>query len=480
MERSVRRSLEFTLTRYSIRQLMSTFRLGQSFGVFRPGTLSSLVRRPYLVLGDILAPVSKFCFNTCHMVSLLLRLSVSILALAIAAEAQNTVIDHFEKKIRPVLAARCYSCHSASAVTPQGGLLLDSTQGIRRGGNSGPAIQPGDPEHSLLVRAIRHTDNKLKMPPGDPLSPEIVAEFELWIRAGALLPVEQASVEKKQSLLWSLQKPRMPALPIVKTKGWTRNDIDLFILNRLEARELAPSPEAEKRTLIRRATYDLTGLPPSAEEVEQFVDDTSPQAYDRLIDRLLASPRYGERWARHWLDVARYADSFNDPVNTGQHYPWSYTYRDWVIRALNEDLPYDQFVLFQLAADRLPNVEPRHLAALGFLSLGRNFPNGYPETVDDRIDAVSRGLLGLTVACARCHDHKYDPIPTKDYYSFYSVLSNIREPDTLPLIGKPVKPLPSRHSTKIDSIRFKTSIRSIDTVGIWRCWLSLRRKSPII
>ena len=378
------------------------------------------------------------------MVSLLLRLSVSILALAIVAQAQNTEIDHFEKKIRPVLAARCYLCHSTSAVTPQGGLLLDSAQGIRRGGNSGPAIQPGDPERSLLMRAIRHTDNKLKMPPGDPLSPEIVAEFELWIREGAHLPVEQASVEKKQSLLWSLQKPRMPALPNVKTKGWTRNDIDLFILNRLEARELTPSPEADKRTLIRRATYDLTGLPPSADEVEQFVDDTSPQAYDRLIDRLLASPRYGERWARHWLDVARYADSFNDPVNTGQHYPWSYTYRDWVIRALNDDLPYNQFVLFQLAADRLPNVEPRHLAALGFLSLGRNVPNGYPETVDDRIDAVSRGLLGLTVACARCHDHKYDPIPTKDYYSFYSILSNIREPDTLPLIGKPVAASPKQ------------------------------------
>ena len=188
--------------------------------------------------------------------------------------------------------------------------------------------------------------------------------------------------------------------------------------------------------MIRRATYDLTGLPPSAEEIDRFVRDASPNAYEKLIDRLLASPRYGERWGRHWLDVARYADSVNDSVNSGQRFPWSYTYRDWVIRSLNEDLPYDRFVLYQLAADRVTGIEPRHLAALGFLSLGREFPKSYPETVDDRIDAVARGFLGLTVACARCHDHKFDPIPTRDYYSFYSILSNIREPDQLPLLGK--------------------------------------------
>jgi hypothetical protein len=180
----------------------------------------------------------------------------------------------------------------------------------------------------------------------------------------------------------------------------------------------------------------LTGLPPTAEEVERFVRDPSPQAYERLIDRLLGSPRYGERWGRHWLDVARYADSVNDSVNAGQRYAWSYTYRDWVIGALNEDLPYEQFVLYQLAADRLKNIDPRHLAALGFLRLGRDFPKSYPETVDDRIDATTRGFLGLTVSCARCHDHKYDPIPTKDYYSLYSILSNIRQPEELPLLGE--------------------------------------------
>jgi uncharacterized protein DUF1553/uncharacterized protein DUF1549/cytochrome c len=366
------------------------------------------------------------------------RLGILVAALAIRADAQNAGIDHFEKKIRPVLASRCYVCHSASAPVPQGGLLLDSTAGIRKGGNSGPVILPGDPEHSRLIRAISYTDNKLKMPPDSPLSPELLADFELWIREGASLPADPVTTDKKQRLLWSLQKPRLPVLPAVKDQGWIRNDIDRFILSGLEAKDLAPSPEADKRTLIRRATYDLTGLPPSARDVEQFVGDAKPEAYERLIDRLLASPRYGERWGRHWLDVARYSDSVNDSVNTGQRYAWSYTYRDWVIGALNEDLPYDRFVLYQLAADRLADAEPRHLAALGFLSLGRDFPNSYAETVDDRIDAVSRGLLGMTVACARCHDHKYDPIPTTDYYSLYSILSNIREPKELPLLGRSV------------------------------------------
>jgi len=366
-----------------------------------------------------------------------LALGTLLAALVIAAGPQNAAIDHFENKIRPVLVSHCYACHSKSAAATQGGLLLDSAQGIRRGGNSGSAIQPGDPEKSLLIRAIRQTDKKLKMPPGDPLSAETVADFELWIREGASLPADAVATEKKPSL-WSLQKPRLSTFPTVKDQAWIRNDVDRFVLGRLEARNLSPSAEADKRTLIRRATYDLTGLSPNFAEVERFVQDPSPQAYERLIDRLLASPRYGERWGRHWLDVARYSDSVNDSVNSGQRYPWSYTYRDWVIRALNEDLPYDQFVLYQIAADRLPNVQPRHLAALGFLSLGRDFPNSYPETVDDRIDAVSRGLLGFTVACARCHDHKYDPIPTKDYYSLYSIFSNIREPEKLPLLGMPM------------------------------------------
>jgi len=386
---------------------------------------------------------------------MLFQLGMLAAAIAIRAPAQNAAIDRFETNIRPVLVSRCYPCHSQSAPAPQGGLLLDSAQGIRRGGNSGPVLRPGDPEHSLLIRAIRRTDEKLKMPPGEPLPSEVVAEFELWIREGASLPPDPATIEKRQQpSLWSLKKPELATLPAVKGQGWVRNDIDRFILSRLEASGLGPAPEADKRTLIRRATYDLTGLPPTAQEVDQFVDDASPRAYARLIDRLLASPHYGERWGRHWLDVARYADSVNDSVNAGQRYPWSYTYRDWVIGALNEDLPYDRFVLYQLAADRVPHAEPRHLAALGFLSLGRDFPGSPAETVDDRIDAAARGFLGLTVACARCHDHKYDPIPSADYYSFYSIFSNIRQPKELPLLGKPVglSPKQAVYQERLDHI----------------------------
>jgi hypothetical protein len=359
------------------------------------------------------------------------------MAFAAGAAAQDTTLDPFESKIRPALAAHCYACHSESAPAPQAGLLLDSARGIQKGGKSGPVIQPGDPEHSLLLRAIRYQDKNLKMPPGAALPAEVVAEFEAWIRQGAPLPAEQTPPAKSRPALWSLQSPRLPAPPTVRGEQWVRNDIDRFILSRIEREGLSPSPEAGRAALIRRASYDLTGLPPTAEELEQFMGNTSPQAYERVIDRLLASPRYGEQWGRHWLDVARYADSVNDSVNAGQRYAWSYTYRDWVIDALNEDLPYDQFVLYQLAADRLQNLEPRHLAALGFLSLGRDFPKSYPETVDDRIDATARGFLGLTVSCARCHDHKYDPIPTKDYYSLYAILSNIRQPAELPLLGKP-------------------------------------------
>ncbi|MGH9721937.1 MAG: PSD1 and planctomycete cytochrome C domain-containing protein [Bryobacteraceae bacterium] len=386
---------------------------------------------------------------------MLFRLIAVAAGLATGGVAQQAALEHFEKKIRPVLVSRCYTCHSASAAVPQAALLLDSAQGIRKGGKSGAIIRPGNPDHSLLIRAIRQTGKNLKMPPDKPLGAEVVSDFEQWIRDGAPLPTDQPAIAKKANVLWSLQKPLMAALPEVRDRQWVRNDIDRFVLSRLEAKSLAPSPEADKRTLIRRSTFDLTGLPPTAEEVEEFLRDTSAGAYERVIDRLLASPRYGERWARHWLDVARYSDSVNDAVNTGQRFAWSYTYRDWVINALNEDLPYDRFVLYQLAADRLPGIEPRHLAALGYLSLGREFPKSYPETVDDRIDAVTRGLLGLTVACARCHDHKYDPIPTRDYYSLYAVLSNIRQPRELPLLGKPAA-LPRKqmlYSQRLEHIR---------------------------
>jgi hypothetical protein len=360
------------------------------------------------------------------------RLGALLVVSTAIASAQDPSLEIFEKKIRPVLAKSCYPCHSSATAAAQGGLRLDAASGIRKGGNSGALLEAGNPERSLLIRAIRYTDKNLKMPPGKALPPEVVQDFEDWVRAGAGVPETPVQQASGKASLWSLKKPQLAPLPQVR--GAARNDIDRFILAALEAKDLTLSPEADKRTLIRRATFDLTGLPPTVEEIEQFAKDKSPDAYERLIDRLLASPRYGERWGRHWLDVARYADSVNDSVNAGQRYPWSYTYRDWVIRALNEDLPYDRFLLYQLAADLVPDADPKHKAALGFLSLGREFPKSFPETVDDRIDAVTRGFMGFTVACARCHDHKYDPIPTKDYYSMYAVFSNVRAPEVMPLL----------------------------------------------
>jgi hypothetical protein len=246
------------------------------------------------------------------------------------------------------------------------------------------------------------------------------------------MPADAAAHAAASRKFWSFQPARDAPAPIVKHAAIARNAIDNFVLEKLEEKGLTLSPRADKRTLIRRLTYDLTGLPPTAAEIGAFLADSSPDAYAHLVDRLLASPRYGERWGRYWLDVARYSDA----RNVGERFAFAYTYRDWVIRALNDDMPYDRFVTLQLAADLLPEQKDRRdIAALGYLSLGREFPKSFPETVDDRIDVVARGMLGLTVACARCHDHKYDPIPTKDYYSLYSVFSNIREPSQLPLLN---------------------------------------------
>jgi Protein of unknown function (DUF1553)/Protein of unknown function (DUF1549)/Planctomycete cytochrome C len=374
-------------------------------------------------------------------------LGLAILSIAAPLHAQDSGSDRlklFEEKIRPVLVTNCYICHSAKAAKVQGGLLLDSQAGLRQGGNAGAVIVPGDPDKSLLLRALRYQDKDLQMPPGKPLPAEVVADFEAWIRAGAAMPDDAIAVKPvdKRKLFWSFQPPKDHNPPEVKQKDWARNDIDRFVLAKLEEKGLTPSAPADSRTLIRRAYYDLIGLPPTAEESDAFAADKSPDAYAKLIDRLLASPRYGERWGRFWLDVARYSDA----RNVGERFAYSYTYRDWVIRALNEDMAYDQFLTQQLAADRIRGNDPQNLAALGYVSLGREFPKTFPETVDDRIDVVARGMLGLTVACARCHDHKYDPIPTTDYYSFYSIFSNIREPVDLPLLKT------SNTKTTIDEI----------------------------
>jgi mono/diheme cytochrome c family protein len=356
-----------------------------------------------------------------------------------AQSADAAKIDFFEAKVRPVLASYCYDCHTDSA---NGGLRLDSREAMLKGGKRGPAIVIDKAEESLLIKAVAHSDEGLKMPKGGAkLKDEEIADLSKWIRDGAAWPA--ATVAKNRYIIkpehrafWSFQPVRNTAAPTVK--GRTGNAVDAFLLAKLEAKNLTFNPPADKRTLLRRATYDLTGLPPTPEEMDAFLADQSPGAFAKVVDRLLASPHYGERWGRHWLDVARYSDTVG-MIDAGRNLhgwiPYAYTYRDWVIRALNEDLPYDRFIVQQLAADKLPDNDQRNLAALGFISLSRGgLGVNQHEKIDDKIDVVSRGLMGLTVSCARCHNHKFDPIPTQDYYSFYTIFNNSREPKKLPLL----------------------------------------------
>ncbi len=370
-------------------------------------------------------------------------LLVTVIFPAFANNPEPAALEFFEKKIRPVLVDNCYKCHSATAEKVKGGLMLDTKDGLLKGGDSGPAIIPGDAEKSLLIKAVRYTDENLQMPPkGKKLSAEQIADLENWVKSGAADPrtgkvASQADdIWSKAKSHWAFQPIQNPKAPRVKSKAWVKNPIDAFVLAKLEEKNLKPSASADKRTLIRRATFDLIGLPPTPEEVENFLKDKSADAFAKVIDRLLASPRYGERWGRHWLDVARYADTKGYMFQEERRYAYSYTYRDYVIKAFNSDVPFDQFILQQLAADQLDLGEKKEpLAAMGFLTLGRRFLNNQQDIIDDRIDVVSRGLLGLTVGCARCHDHKFDPIPTKDYYSLYGVFASSREPHEKPLLG---------------------------------------------
>ncbi|HYO09794.1 MAG TPA: PSD1 and planctomycete cytochrome C domain-containing protein [Tepidisphaeraceae bacterium] len=357
-------------------------------------------------------------------------------------------VEFFEAKIRPILAERCYACHSASTPKLKGGLRLDVREGVLQGGESGsPAVVGGKLDESPLITAVRYEEESLRMPPKEKLPAEQIALLEQWVQMGAPYPAPATPTTgpavKRSGMtiaegkkFWSFAPPREQPVPEARPGGWAKTEIDRFVLAKLAEKNLSPAPAAAKRTLIRRATYDLTGLPPSAEEVEAFVNDASPSAFPKVIDRLLASPRYGERWGRYWLDIARYADTKGYVFEEERRFAFSYTYRDWVVRALNEDLPYDQFLIQQIAADRLElNDDKRPLAALGFLTLGRRFLNNAADINDDRIDVVTRGTMALTVSCARCHDHKYDPIPTADYYSLYGVFASSREPAELPLIG---------------------------------------------
>ncbi len=343
--------------------------------------------------------------------------------------------DFFEAKIRPILEEHCFKCHGTRK--QESGLRLDSRESMLRGGDAGLVVVPGHPEASPLIEAIGHR-GAIKMPPKSKLTPQAIADLTTWVQMGVPWPdrlhgLEQALVESRASAgakqHWAFRPIADPAPPEVKTKAWPRTSIDRFILAKLEAGGFSPSPRADRLTLIRRATFDLTGLPPTPEEIDTFDSDMAADSFERLVERLLASPRYGERWGRYWLDVARYADTKGYILFQDANYHWAYTYRDYVIRAFNEDLRYDRFLIEQIAADRLPAEDGRKpLAALGFLTLGARFMGNVHDVIDDRIDVVCRGLMSLTVTCARCHDHKFDPIPAQDYYSLYGVLASAREP----------------------------------------------------
>jgi hypothetical protein len=342
----------------------------------------------------------------------------------------------FEAKIRPVLVGQCGKCHAKTSQKLRGGLRLDGRGGLRRGGDSGPAVVPGKPEESLIIRAIRYRDEELRMPPKAKLPDAVVADFEAWVKMGAPDPrTEPDGVAARPAVdpvkggdHWSFRPPKKVLPPPVKQADWPRGDVDQFLLAALEAHGLAPVADADRPRLLRRVTFDLLGLPPTPEEVDAFLADDSPHAFARVVDRLLASPRFGERWGRHWLDVARFAESSG---KTNFSYPQAWRYRDWVIASLNADVPYDRFVREQIAGDLLPagddRQRARQLIATGFLALGskahdaENRGQFVLDVVDEQIEATTRAFLGLTVACARCHDHKTDPILQRDYYALSGI-----------------------------------------------------------
>jgi hypothetical protein len=362
--------------------------------------------------------------------------AVALFAAPVRADEKETGdTNFFEKNIRPVLVKHCYECHSATAQKNKkfkGELLLDTRAGIRAGGETGPAVVPGKIATSLIMSALRHQDG-LEMPPKGKLPDAVIANFAKWIQRGAPDPRDASNAVattinwKTARQFWSFQAPQAHPQPKVKHTARVKREWDRFILAKQEALGLSPVRSATKRELIRRTTFDLIGLPPTVEEVADFEKDKSPKAFAHVVDRLLASPHYGERWGRYWIDVARYSD--DKALAFANPWPHAWRYRDWVVKALNDDMPYDRFVRLQLAGDLLP--EPKvdytqRLAGLGFQGLGALYHKGsvaeqvIADELDDRIDTLSRGLLGLTVACARCHDHKYDPIPTRDYYSLAS------------------------------------------------------------
>jgi hypothetical protein len=364
-----------------------------------------------------------------RLCAILAAIACALPAVAADPKPAPEAVEFFEAKVRPILAEQCYSCHGPKKQSAS--LRLDRKADLLKGGDNGPVVVPGNPDKSPLVQAVRQTGD-LKMPPKKTLPPAAVEALAHWVKIGAPYPDDAVAAADPSKTHWAFQPVKDPAPPA--TKAAVEHPIDLFVQARLEAKGYSLAPVADKRTLIRRVTHDLTGLFPSPEEVEAFVADPSPNAYGRLVDRLLDSPHYGEQQARHWMDLARYADTKGYVFTEDRNYPFAYTFRDWLISSFNRDLPYDQFVLHQLAADRVVKGDKSNLAAMGFLTVGRRFLNNQNDIIDDRLDVTFRTFQGLTVTCARCHDHKYDPIPAKDYYSLYGVFASSQEPKDLPLI----------------------------------------------
>lgn len=369
---------------------------------------------------------------------------------AVSAAEDTDGADFFERRVRPILVKHCYECHSEEAGEQQGSLLLDRQAGWLKGGETGQAVLPGEPDASLLIKAVRYDNDDLQMPPEEPLDATQVRILEQWVARGAPGPRQdlgdtefsrlgdQGYLFEKAADHWAFQPVAMNEPPSVADKNWNQHAIDRFVYDRLMQSQLTPSRPADPRTLVRRLTFDLTGLPPVAVDVEAFVaayEQDPKAAIESRVESLLDSSAFGEHFARMWLDVARYADtdSFYRPDTRTPHYfPFAFTYRDYVIAAFNSDKPFDQFIREQFAADLMDlSPDAPELAALGFLAVGPHANRDQPEAIDDWIDVTTRGLMGVTVACARCHDHKYEPIPTTDYYALHGVFSSILRIDPL-------------------------------------------------
>jgi hypothetical protein len=418
--------------------------------------------------------------------------------------AEPADVELFESKIRPVLVKHCYSCHSAGAKDLKGGLLLDHRDGLRKGGESGPAVVPGKVEESLLVDALKY--DGFEMPPKGKLPDSVIADFETWIRNGAADPRTEKIAAKSQKLdlkaarsYWSFQPPKLVEPARLKDVQWSRTRIDQYILARLQQNQLHPVADAERATLLRRVYFDLVGLPPTVAQLDEFLADQSEEALAKVVDWLLGSPQFGERWGRHWLDVARYSESNGRDHNVIHRHAWRY--RDYVIDAFSADKPFDRFLQEQIAGDLLPsdNVEQHdeQIIATGFLAIGpKSYEEGakldkfYMELIDEQIDVMSRAILGLTISCARCHDHKYDPVPTSEYYALAGVFrstetlygpgtlhSGAKKPSIFQPIGKDVEKLlgpAAEHDKKLSVARTNRGKWASDRYRV------VKKRNPLI